>query len=135
MLSTSMFDITEETPIDNGIQRYEYHAYEPMSGNNANSPGEVKIHISQKDLITHPSESYILIEGRLTKANGESYANGDKITLVNNGLMYLFDSINYQIGAKTLEQVGNVGQATTMFGLLKYSRGFTKAQGLNQIMV
>ena len=47
--------------------------------------------------------------------------------------MYLFESIKYQFGSNTLEHVTKVGQATTMLGLLKYSRGFTKAQGLNQL--
>ena len=133
MINSSMFDIKETTSFDNGIQRYEYHAYEPVSGNNPNTTGELKINIAQKDLITHPSQSYILFEGRLTKADGSSYANADKIALVNNALMYLFESIKYQFGSNTLEHVTNVGQATTMLGLLKYSRGFSKTQGLMQL--
>ena len=133
MFNSSMFDVKETTSIDNGIQRYEYHAYEPVAGNSPNSSGELRITISQKDLITHPSQSYILFEGRLTKSDGSAYADGDKVALVNNGLMYLFDSIKYQFGSNTLEHVTNVGQATTMLGLLKYSRGFSKAQGLNQL--
>jgi hypothetical protein len=47
--------------------------------------------------------------------------------------MYLFDSIKRQLSEKTIEEVNHPGQATTMLGLLKYSRGFAKAQGLNQL--
>jgi hypothetical protein len=74
-----------------------------------------------------------LIEGRLKKADGTAYAAADKVTLINNGIMYLIDSIKRQLSEKTIEEVNHPGQTTTMLGLLKYSRGFAKAQGLNQL--
>jgi hypothetical protein len=55
------------------------------------------------------------------------------VTFVNNGITYLFDSIKRQLSEKTIEEVNHPGQATTMLGLLKYPRGFAKAQGLNQL--
>ena len=79
-----MLDETETPSIYNGIQRYEYHAYESVTGNNHNSSFEAKINIAQKDLVLHQLQSYIFFEGRSTKANGESYANADKVALVNN---------------------------------------------------
>jgi hypothetical protein len=36
MLS-NIFDVTDPIVIDNGIQRYEYHAYEPEPGTNLNT--------------------------------------------------------------------------------------------------
>jgi hypothetical protein len=49
------------------------------------------------------------------------------------GKMYLFDSIKRQLSEKTIEADNHPRQATTMLGLLKYQRGFAKAQGLNQL--
>ena len=47
--------------------------------------------------------------------------------------MYLFSNIKYELSDKEIENVNYTGQATTMLGLLKYSRGYAKTQGLNQL--
>jgi hypothetical protein len=130
MLS-NIFDVTDPIVIDNGILRYEYHGYEPEPGNGLNRTGEIKMHITCKDTTVHPGGSYLLVEGILKKM--ATYAAADKVTIVNNGIMYLFSSIKRQLSEKTIEEVNHPGQATTMLGLLKYSRGFAKAQGLNQL--
>ena len=136
MASSTMFNITEPIQEDNGIQRYEVHAYGPEEGTNINSTGEIRINITTKDTIVRPYDSFLLIEGRLLKvtdAGTESYAEADKTTLSNNGLMYLFSNIKYALSEKTIEDVNYVGQATTMLGLLKYPRSYGKTQGLNQL--
>jgi hypothetical protein len=74
-----------------------------------------------------------LVEGRLKKTDGTACAADYRVTFVNNGIMYLFDSIKRQLSEKTIEEVNHPGQATTMLGLLMYLRGFAKAQGLNQL--
>ena len=100
MASSTLFNITEAIQEDNGILRYEVHGYSPESGTSINNTGEIRINITTKDTITHPHESYLLIEGRLTKAEGEGdaiyYKDADRVTLANNGLMYLF-SMSYLI--------------------------------------
>ena len=77
-----------------------------------------------KDIFTHPSESFLLIEGRLTKADGTAYANADNISLTNNAMMYLFRDIRYKLWGQEIEKINYVGQATTMLGLLKYPDEF-----------
>ena len=133
MASSSMFDVTAPIQEDNGIQRYEVHGYSPDVGININSTGEIRINITTKDIITHPHESYLLIEGRLTKGDSSSFAATDKVTLANNGLMYLFNNIKYELSDKEIENLNYVGQATTMWGLLVYPRAYAKTQGLNQL--
>jgi hypothetical protein len=41
----------------------------------------------------HPSGSSLLVEGRLKKADGAAYAVDEKVTFVNNGILFLFDSL------------------------------------------
>ena len=82
----------------------------------------------------HPSESFLIIEGKLTKkADDTVYANDDRITLTNNGLMHLFKRIWYDLSGQEIESVAHLGQATTMLGLLKYPDDFSKSKGLNQL--
>ena len=57
-----------DTPIiDEGIEEYEYHEYEPITGTSLNNGGDIRISIESQDVFTHPSESYLIFEGRRTK--------------------------------------------------------------------
>ena len=47
--------------------------------------------------------------------------------------MYLFKRIRYELSGQEIENIMNVGQATTMLGLLKYPDDFSKSKGLNQL--
>lgn len=119
---------------DESIEQYEDHEYEPITGTNLNNPGEKRINIQTQDLFTHPSESYLIIEGRLTKTEDNGlYADADVVTLTNNAIMYLFKNIKYQLSGQEIESLFNPGQATTMMGLLKYPDDFAKSEGLNQL--
>ena len=65
-MTSEILRFTEKPVIDETIQEYEFHEYEPQAG-------EIIINIELQDLITHPSESYLIFEGRLTKENGTAY--------------------------------------------------------------
>ena len=47
--------------------------------------------------------------------------------------MHLFKRIRYELSGQEIENIMNVGQATTMLGLLKYPDDFSKSKGLNQL--
>ena len=106
----------------------------PVAGTNLNnSGGDIWLYIETQDLFTHPSESFLLIEWRLTKTNDNPYANADNISLTNNAMMHLFKNIQYKLSGAEIETVKYSGQATTMLGLLKYTDDFSKSKGLNQL--
>ena len=71
-------------------------------------------------MFAHPSESYLISEGRLTKANNTAYANADEVDLTNNAIMHLFSRIEYHLLNQLIESLNYPGQATTILGLLKY---------------
>ena len=125
--------ITEIPMKDESIESYETHEYEPITGTNLNNTADIRINIETQDLFTHPSESYLVVEGRLTKDDGTLYANADIIALTNNAIMHLFSNIKYQLSGQEIETLNNPGQASTMLGLLKYPDDFSKSVGLNQL--
>ena len=87
-----------ETPIiDESIEEYEYHEYEPITGTSLSNGGDVRISIESQDVFTHPSESYLIFEGRLTKADGTADINADEVALTNNAIMHLFSRIEYHL--------------------------------------
>jgi hypothetical protein len=128
-----MLKIDETFAKDESIEEYEYHEYEPITGANLNNPGEIRISVETQDIFYHPSESYLIFEGRLTKADGTAYGNDDVVTITNNGMMHLFSNIKYHLSGQEIESLFYPGQTTTMLGLLKYPDDFQKSQGLNQL--
>ena len=129
-------DILKFTPtplIGESIEEYEYHECDPITGTNLNNCGDVRISIESKDVFTHPCESNLIFEGRLTKADCTAYANADEVGLTNNGIMHLFRRIEYHLSNLLIDSLSYPGQATTILGLLKYPDDFSKAQGLNQL--
>ena len=53
-----------DTPIiDESIEEYEYHEYEPITGTSLNNGGDIRISIESQDIFTHPSESHLTNKG------------------------------------------------------------------------
>ena len=135
-----ILQITEDIPVDDSIYDYEYKEYNPIAGTNLNR-GSIVITIESQDIYTHPAESFLLIEGRLIKlAVGPGgadipYDENAVISLINNGMMYLFSDVRYHLASHEIEVLQNPGYATTMLGMLKYPDDFNKSQGLNQLWV
>ena len=95
-MASEILRFSEKPVVDESIQEYEYHEYEPQARTNLNSAGEININIELQDLFTHLAESYVVFGGRLTKTDGKltAYANADAVALTNNELMYLFSNIS-----------------------------------------
>ena len=135
-----ILQITEDIPVDDSIYDYEYKEYNPIAGTNLNR-GSIVITIESQDIYTHPAESFLIIEGRLIKlAVGPGgadipYDEDTVISLINNGIMYLFSDVRYHLASHEIEVLQNPGYATTMLGMLKYPDDFNKSQGLNQLWV
>ena len=133
-----ILQITEDIPVDDSIYEYEYKEYNPIVGTDLNR-GSIVITIESQDIYTHPAESFLVIEGQLAApvapplAGVGPYADADVVTLINNGIMYLFSDVRYHLASHEIEVLQNPGHATTMLGLLKYPDDFTKSQGLNQL--
>ena len=135
-------ELGEKLIIDESIEEYEYHEYIPDSGNTKlNQGGEIRIPINAEDTFLDISESYLVFEGQIVKNDGSEVADKavqspkeiEKTTLVNNGLMYLFSEIKYDLSGQSIEHISNPGETTSMMGLLKYSEDFEKCLGMNQL--
>ena len=127
----NILGITDPIPNDTSIDRYEDIEYEPVAGTNLNNYGrDIRLYIETQDIFTHPS---VIIEGRLTKDDNNSYGNADLISLTNKAMMHLVKSIRYDLLGQEIENIMYPGQATTMLGLLKYPDDFSKSKGFNQL--
>ena len=102
---SSILRITDPIPSDTNIDRYKDIEYKPVAGANLNNHGgDIRLYIETQDIFTHPSKSYLSIEGRLTKADNNSYRDNDLISITNNGVMHLFRSIWYELSDQQIEK-------------------------------
>ena len=86
---------TEIPLIDVSIEEYEYHEYDTITGSNLKNGGVIRIIVESQEVFAHPSERYLIYEGRLIMANGTAYANADEVALTNNAIMHHFSRIEY----------------------------------------
>ena len=128
----SMLSIDEETQVDSSIQSYKRFAYLPLSGTNPNNANPIVIRVENSDNYFRPSDSEIEFEGIVTKTNGTPYKKAEAtLALINNGIMFLFDNIRYELSSTEIDSVYQPGQAMTMFGLLTKNQNYNDAGGLN----
>ena len=141
-----ILQITEDIPVDDSIYEYEYKEYNPIAGNIGDlNRGSIVIVIEAQDIYTHPAESFLIVDGRLTRETAPgvpvnpddplALVDADITTLINNGIMYLFSDVRYHLASHEIEVLQNPGYATTMLGMLKYPDDFNKSQGLNQLWI
>ena len=128
----SIFKLQEKYPVDDSIVSFETYSYQPISGTQLNSAGQITIRIENTDSFFYPRRSWLQFEGNLVKEAGTEYADNDAITLINNAIPFLFDNIRYDLSGQEVESIFNPGQASTMLGLAKYSTNFNQGVGLNQ---
>lgn len=95
---------------------WEWHTHKPYASNTLKNNDEIRIPISQTDLITAPCESRLHITGKISgKKAGGAVAD---VSLVNNAMAYLFDDIRYEIGGVEICRTKNLGITSTMKNLL-----------------
>ncbi|XP_065680599.1 uncharacterized protein LOC136094540 [Hydra vulgaris] len=135
MVKSDIFDITDKLRFDEEIKKYEEYEFTPSVNSNLNS-GEIRIFIENSDSLFHPHESYLEIEGRLVKADGSAFIDTDAITIAHNGLMHLFERIEYKFYDSIVESVQyptTMYIATIMLGMLKYPNDFQQSKAMNQL--
>ena len=101
-MTSQILRFTDKPLLDESLQEYEFHEYEPQARTNLNHAGEITINIELQDLFTHPCESYLVFKERLLKDYDSAYANADAIALTNNGIMYLFSNISYRLSSQAV---------------------------------
>lgn len=118
-MSSNILNVNEGIVQDNSIISYQYHSHQPYSSTTLEHNDEIRIPIQTQDLYTLPSQSYLYIEGKLLKEDS-TFSNNVKFT--NNGILYLFDEIRYELGGVVIDRVRNPGITTTMKGLISFSK-------------
>ena len=111
--------------MDESIKSYEYDEYQPVTGTQPNSVGQITITIENQGQFLDLHKNNLLIEGDVSKADNARCADDDLVALTNNGLFYLFSSLK-------LTLVNYSGQATSLLGIASYSSTFSNGCALTE---
>jgi hypothetical protein len=106
-----ILNIGDEPIFDDRIVKIETHAYNPFANTTFGHSDEIRIPIQQQDLYTLPFESFLYIEGKLTKTRP---ADGADVVLSNNCVAFMFDEIRYELDGVEIDRNRNVGITSTL---------------------
>jgi hypothetical protein len=100
------------------ITQIDYHSILPYSTSALSNNDEVRIALHNTESYTLPRESYIYIEGTITKPTDIT----DEIRFINNGLAFLFSEMKYEINGIQVQKLVNPGITTTLKGYCSYNK-------------
>lgn len=98
--------------MENIIESFEYYDYRPPISEDINQVGaEIPIIAYNEDIVTQPHKSMLVISGRITVTGKDNapvnIIDSKKIDLVNNGILHMFDRIDYYIGDNKIDSIRN----------------------------
>lgn len=114
----NILNITEKLLVDNSITHSEIHSYEPYLPTKLGNNDEIIIPVHEIEKYTLPCESFLYIEGKLSKSDGTV---SKTCQLVNNGVAFLFKEIRYQLNGVTIDSVRDVGLTSTLKGYISFN--------------
>lgn len=116
-----MLDIERSAEYSDTITGMEFHSHKPYASSTFKNNDEIRIPVSQQDIITSPYDSFLYVKGTLDgKTTTGTTAD---VSLVNNAIAYLFDDIRYEIAGIEVDRTKNVGITSTIKNLLSVQPG------------
>ncbi|VVC38050.1 Hypothetical protein CINCED_3A014564 [Cinara cedri] len=100
------------------ITDIEYHSFLPYSSTALSNNDEVRIPLHNTESYTLPCESYIYIEGTITKPADVT----DNVSFINNGLAFLFSEMKYEVNGIQIQKIVNPGIAAILKGYCSYTK-------------
>ena len=116
-----MLDIENSAEYSDIITGIEFHTHKPYASSTFKNNDEIRIPISQQDIITAPFDSALYITGKVSGKKQDNTAAD--VYFVNNAVAFLFDDIRYEIGGVEVDRIKNVGITTTIKNLLSVQKG------------
>lgn len=107
---SEILNISQKPYSDENIVKKDYHSYIPYIHSFKNND-EIRITLQNQDLYVLPCESYLYIEGKVTKSDGKPAENG---RLRNNCVAYMFDEIRYEVNGVEIDRTRYLGITSTV---------------------
>lgn len=99
------------------IQEMFTHSFLPFSTTALNHGDEIRMAIQNRDAYTLPSESFVYIEGKITRPSDLKC----DINIAHNGLTNMFNEMKYEINSVEVQRVKKPGVSSAMKGYCSYT--------------
>ena len=113
-----ILNVNQGPLFDETLWEKEYHTHNPYASSKLGNNDEIRIPIQQQDAYTLPCESYLYVEGKITKDDGTV---GSTVPFINNPIAFLFEEIRYEISGVTVDSTKRLGVTSTLKGLVSLS--------------
>ena len=117
-MDDTYLDVASGYVDDCRITEIEYHSFLPYSSTALSNNDEVRIPIQNTESHTLPCESYIYIEGTISKPADLT----EDVSFINNGLTFLFSEMKYELNGIQIQKIVNPGISTTLKGYCSYTK-------------
>ena len=121
----------DKPKVSESISGIKWVKHEPQTQHTLNDGGDIIIDIQGSDEYLLPSKSYLLFKGQLRKRDNTLYDGTEQIALVNNAMMYLFNTIKYSLGGTDIETITRPGQATSIMEYLRQPDDYSTSAALS----
>jgi hypothetical protein len=109
--------------MDSAIESMEFYDFRPSITDRLND--DFIIEAYNDDVVTHPSRSLLVFQGQIdVKKQDDTEIDPitGKVALIANGLLHLFDRIEYHLGNTKVDDILRPGITSTIKGLASFSR-------------
>jgi len=121
MVNSDILNVSNPVQFDEAITSSQYHTYLPYASTGYGTDDEIRIPIQNREALTLPSESYLIIEGNFDKpVVNPPVAFPATTKLSYNGLAHLFSEIRYELNGVVIDQTKNPGVTTSLKGYISY---------------
>lgn len=107
----SILDVELPVQFDERIVSYQEHTVTAKTGTNFDRMSEIRYIIHNQDVYTLPSRSYLYMEGTIAATVGGPPL---RTRISNNGLIFLFEEIRFELNSVEIDRTRNPGIATTL---------------------
>lgn len=122
MVSGNILNVKDDILFDENIIRYDYHTIQPYASSTLDNDDEIRLPIHQQDVLTLPSESYLLINGKLNLGENKTTIPKNE-GLDNNAMAFLFSEIRFELNSVEIDRVRNPGITSLLKGLASFTEG------------
>lgn len=107
-----ILDVQTNVLFDESISRIQNRVHLPYVTNAYANNDEIRITIQQEESRVYIHESYLYVEGKISKGLLATVPKDYK--LVQNAFSHLFEEVRFELNNQVIDQVRNVGMSSTM---------------------
>jgi hypothetical protein len=135
-MNYTALNVTATPQTDASIINNDYRTYSPYPSAGFGVNNEIRIPIYNQDGYTYPGDSYLVLEGKLTKSVTPTGTEGTAFKdehhqIVINGYAFLFSEIRYELNGTVIDQTRNPGITGLLKGLCSFPVGSVHLGGHN----